>query len=181
MPHMQKDNLVQIRLYIETHRDRDHLKNCHGSLSKYNAAKTLKELTELKEKRQNSKRKRERVGEEPNKKTKNVNRLFENLYTLWATGQMPWQACFALTGQKQTWLPVLVSLMLSNPRYTLPHPSTFTRSILPKLKNSVDSFMTKRLKKLMKLKDGSSVAFSIDGLDTNDVEKSAVYDFSVKK
>ena len=71
--------------------------------------------------------------------------------------------------------------MLSNPRYTLPHPSTFTRSILPKLKNSVDSFVTKRLKKLMKLKDGSSVAFGIDGLDTNDVEKSAVYDFSVKK
>ena len=69
---MQKDNLVQIRLYIETHRDRDHLKNCHGSLSKYNAAKTLKELTELKEKRQNSKRKRERVGEEPNKKQKTL-------------------------------------------------------------------------------------------------------------
>ena len=64
-----------------------------------------------------------------------------------------------------------------DPRYTLPHPSTFARSIIPKLKETVTDFQRKRLSKT--IKNESSMAFTVDGLDCRDSDRSAVYSFSV--
>ena len=35
---------------------------------------------------------------------------------------------------------------IMDPRYTLPHPSTFSRSVFPKMKNTVDNFLKKNQK-----------------------------------
>jgi hypothetical protein len=74
--------------------------------------------------------------------------------------------------------PGFVNLMKTvDPRYKIPQPSTFSRSIIPKLKNTVDTHQMKKIKTV--LDNETSIAFSTDGLDGNDVEKSAIYDFTV--
>ena len=64
-----------------------------------------------------------------------------------------------------------------DPRYTLPTPNTFSRSIIPKLKEDVDAFQMKKIESM--LKNEVSMAFTTDGLDCHDVNKSAVYSFTI--
>jgi hypothetical protein len=74
--------------------------------------------------------------------------------------------------------PGFVNLMKKvDPRYTLPHPSTFSKSIIPKLKNTVHEHQIEKIKTM--LKNEHSMAFSTDGLDGRDVERSALYDFTI--
>ena len=117
-----------------------HLKNCHGSLSKYNAAKTLKEMTELKEKRQSSKRKRERVGEEPNKKQKTLTDCLKSSTPygpqeprqVAITNAVASMFCVDSAETNMASRPGFSHVVKTlDPRYTLPHHSTFTRSLLP--------------------------------------------------
>ena len=62
-------------------------------------------------------------------------------------------------------------------RFQLPHRTTFSTSVIPKLKDSVHAFQMEKIRKM--LKSESSMAFSTDGLDANDVDHSSIYDFSI--
>ena len=64
-----------------------------------------------------------------------------------------------------------------DPRFNVPSPTTFSRTILPKMKEVVSSFHLKKIAKM--LEKEKSMAFSIDGLDSHDVGKSSMYSFSV--
>ena len=63
------------------------------------------------------------------------------------------------------------------PRYKLPHYTTFSRSVIPKLKNNVSAFQRAKIAKA--LKNEHSMSFSLDGLDCKDVDRSAVYSFTL--
>ena len=65
----------------------------------------------------------------------------------------------------------------ADPRYNFPHPSTFARSIIPKLKGAVSAFQQKMIQAMIEKKP--SMAFTIDGLDCRDEDKSAVYSFTI--
>ena len=64
-----------------------------------------------------------------------------------------------------------------DPRYTVPHPSSFSRTVIPKLKQTVDDFHMKRIEEVISKE--TSIAFSTDGLDCQDSERSAVYSFTL--
>ena len=53
----------------------------------------------------------------------------------------------------------------------------FLRPLIPKAKKAVDCLMKKKMENV--LKNESSIAFSSDGLDGHDADRSSIYDFSV--
>jgi hypothetical protein len=64
-----------------------------------------------------------------------------------------------------------------DPRYKIPHATTFSRTIIPKLANTVRQHQYKLIKNV--LESENSIAFTTDGLDADDVERSALHDFSL--
>ena len=63
------------------------------------------------------------------------------------------------------------------PRYKVPDYTTFSRSIIPNLKNAVSSFQQEKINNA--LQNEKSMGFSLDALDCKDVEKSAVWSFTI--
>ena len=59
------------------------------------------------------------------------------------------------------------------PRYKVPDYTTFSRSIIPNLKNAVSSFQQEKINNA--LQNEKSMGFSLDGLDCKAVEKSAEF------
>ena len=141
---------------------------------------------DLKEERQKSKRKSAFENEQPSKKQKTIQDCVKSSTPYGPndprqekiTNSVASMICRDGIPTNVVDRPGFQHLMHTmDPRYTLPHPATLSRSIFPKMKNTVDDFLARKITNL--LKNGTSVAFSIDGLDAHDVEKSAVYDFSV--
>ena len=167
-----------------------HLKRHHNFMAKYNAWKIYEELSSLKEERMKSrKRKNEQEPSEKNtnEPAKKQQKLTSSLSTKYSqqdprqkamTNDVGLMLCRDAQPTNMVGRPGfrhMVSRM--DPRYTLPHPTTFARSIIPKLKETVTDFQRKKLSETMK--NESSIAFTLDGLDCRDSEKSAVYSFSI--
>ena len=68
-------------------------------------------------------------------------------------------------------------LSVAEPRYKIPHYTTFSRSIIPRLKNSLTSFQQNKIEKALRAE--SSMGFTFDGFDCRNADRSAVYSFSL--
>ena len=164
-----------------------HLKVCHGSLSKFNAAKIFSELSELKEERQKRTKRKLTDGEAlPVKKQKTLEETVKNTAPYGPQHPRKVELDNALismlamdcTPNNAVLRPGFAHFTkVMDPRYTLPHPSTIKRSLMPKMKNVVGKHLTKKTSHIVR--EERSVAFSCDGLDAHDVERSSVYDFSI--
>ena len=167
----------------------NHLKSLHGAFRKYNAAKDFERLSAIKSERKEALKRKNEDNADDNRPSKKQKTLFQC-----ADASSPYPANHprqtAITNALASMVCVdseANNIMLRtgfqhavktlDPRYVIPHPSTFYRSIIPKLKKTVDAHLAKVITNL--LKNEKSAAFSIDGLDANDAEKSAVYDFSI--
>ena len=160
-----------------------HLKRHHGFGSKTNAWKVLEKLSSLKDERLKRKRKPEETSESKSKQAK----ISDSLNTKYGSSH-PRQAAITnsiglmicVDGQPANIVKrpgFKNTLNILDPRYSIPTPENFSRSIIPKLKQTVDHFNMKRIT-VMKKKE-SSVAFSTDGLDCRDSERSSVYSFTL--
>ena len=161
----------------------NHLKRHHGFLSKNNAWKTYEELSSLKENRLKNKRKID-LPDEQKKKQPKLSHCLPVKYgpsdprQVKNTNAMASMIC-------RDGVPTNIAnrsgfrnaIETLDPRYTLPNATTFARSIIPKLKENVDSFQQKKIENM--LKNELSMAFTTDGLDCQDTDKSAVYSFSI--
>ena len=164
-----------------------HIKKCHGPLTKYNAGKILDELCSLKDERQKSnKRKLPSMEQQPQKKQRTISDCVKESTPYSSTDPRQTRFNNALTlylcsdNQPTNTLlrPGFQNLVKTiDPRVTIPHPSTMTRSMMPKMKNTVDKTLKTELDE--SANEEKSVAFSSDGLDCHDAARSSLYDFSV--
>ena len=162
-----------------------HLQRHHNFTKKYNAFKEYEELSTLKRTRmENRKRKNDSSEEERPKKQQKIAdcvtskfnrddprqvRINNSLASMICTDGIPTNVVNR-DGFKNLMNTV-------EPRYTIPHYNTFSRSIIPKLKDAVSSFQKQKINKA--LDNETSMGFSLDGLDCKDVERSAVWSFTL--
>ena len=166
-----------------------HLKRHHNFMSKYNAWKVFEELSSLKDERLKSRKRKyetesNKNTNEPASKQPKLTAAINTKYSRQhprqksITNDMGLMLCRDGQPTAMVGRPGFRNFVNSmDPRYTLPHPTTFARSIIPKLKETVTDFQRKRLSKT--IKNESSMAFTVDGLDCRDSDRSAVYSFSV--
>ena len=161
----------------------NHLKRFHGFLSKNNAWKDYEELSVLKETRLKCKRKMSEADEPPSKQQKITTCLPQKygpqdprqLSRNNAVASMICHDAVPTNIANRRGFRHMIKTM--DPRYTLPSAKTFSRSIIPKLKGTVDSFLKEKVAEMKK--DEISMAFTTDGLDCRDSEKSSVYSFTI--
>ena len=167
-----------------------HIKRLHGRYTKVDAAKVLDELHTIQDARlQQKEQKKRRLDSESqtgscNKKQKTIADSLTTKYDKThpqhkkITNSMVAMLC--LDGQpvntvaRDGFTNMVKTL---DPRYKVPAPNTFSRSLIPKAKKAVDCLMKKKMENV--LKNESSIAFSSDGLDGHDADRSSIYDFSV--
>ena len=161
----------------------NHLKRHHNFMSKYNAAKIFEELSTLKEERvKNRKRKVDAPEDERAKKQPKLTHSLNPKYNrtdprqIAGTNSLVSMICIDGIPTNIVNRPGFKNFTKTmDPRYTLPAYTTVSRSVLPKMMNNVTSFHQQQIEKM--LNNECSMAFSIDGLDCQDAEKSAVYSF----
>ena len=165
-----------------------HLKRHHGFLKKYNAFQEFQKLTELKEERvRNSKRKKSEAddSEEPVSKQPKIADAInaapygpEHPRQQSMTNAIAQMICVdAVPTNIVTRKGFQNFVQKCDSRYTLPNVTTFSRNVIPKLNNVVQAHQLNRIQEMIKRE--CSMAFSTDGLDGRDAERSAIYDFRI--
>jgi hypothetical protein len=135
----------------------NHLKRSHGFFSRYDAWKIYEELSELKEKRmKNMKRKHSLVSDEssqPKQKQQKISDCVNSQYGTQDSRQknrnnaVASMICTDAAPVHIVERPEFIQMMKTvDPRYKLPCQSTFSRLIIPKLNNSVQSHQMKMMK-----------------------------------
>ena len=164
-----------------------HLKRHHGFLKKYNAFKEYEELSQLKQDRlQKCKRKNSVADSEEQPKAKQQ-RISDSLLQPYPPSHPRHQTLVNAVGMMICTDGAPTSIVERpgfkhmatkfDSRFKLPDPTTFAKSVIPKLKNDVHSFQLERIRNM--LSSETSMAFSTDGLDGRDAEHSAIYDFCI--
>ena len=116
-----------------------HLRRHHNFVSKYNAFKDFQELSEIKDKRmQARKRKNETSNDERPSKQQKITNCISTKYPsnhpqqVKITNSIGSMICHDAAPTNIVKRPGMVQTIDS--KYTLPHPSTFSHSVIPKLK-----------------------------------------------
>ena len=162
-----------------------HLKRHHGFLKKYNAYQEYEKLTELKEERvRNAKRKNSERdnSEEPVQKQPKIGDSLNNPYPPNHPRQIALTNALGLMicadGQPVSTVErkgFQNFVQKADPRFTIPHRTTFTRKIIPELNDVVHTDQINRLDRAIKRE--CSIACSTDGYEGKDANSSSVYDF----
>ena len=160
-----------------------HLQRHHHFLSKYNAWKIFEELSSIKQERMNNRKRKNTFteGENPKKQLKmtDVTKFSrDDPRQTKITNSIASMVCADGIPTNIVNRPGFQNVIATTePRYKLPHYTTFSRSIIPKLKITVTSFQRKKIEKA--IQEENSIGFTLDGLDCRDEQKSAVYSFTL--
>ena len=150
--------------------------------SKYNAWKQYEELSQLKETRK-KKRKNSEIDGPPKKQPKLAECIPQKygaqdprkidrtnaIASMICTDAAP-TSIVSRRGFKN-----FVEKM--DPKYSLPAAKTFSSSVIPKLKETVDQYLNCKIEHA--IQNENSIGFTTDGLDCQDADNSSIYSFSI--